>query len=888
MSNRKIVQMLVALSGAAAGVAFGGDDHPYLINGSGATLMEAFLRAPASTNDFIDVDGDGLIAIDGDQLARANPSPVGAADSHWLVTYRLVGSGNGFAELRDWGPVPATAADGDAANLTFNSSFSDGSLLNRTEFVNAGVTQGSANLANPGATPVRAMTDGSYRVTTGMGGGTGLFMDFATLDVPVAWFVTQDGSGTYNRVPGSAGYGTNEVESLNKDGTAAGESNALKSLMSPNGHTLNTRTSNPDDLTVFDTAIVLAPVAAIVNYGVGLSQIEMSDLRHLMATGRRINGENLTACTRDSGSGTRNAFSNGICLDPSYCIGENLGPRTSSSSNDLLGANWQPTNKGSSSRMDATVRNSRLGVGHTGAERGESSGWLLAGQMDVLAVRADIKGGTVFARPNLTNVLDGGVDGYNIIGPGAIATLGDARSNAAAVGGWGWAAGETGPYPRAVQPMDNVNAAAYVNNITRSVASFVAVPGADENLFTPGEYLATQFLLVAAADHVPNPEIDVENDDCVLPVPNPDLNMALQNFIRTQSGNVLGLPNFSSFNFTNSAGSVPVRTSGVAYSDAGAPGGSATGSAYVDQSGNAVTYGTVMAGSNRNKIAGDFNNDGARTAADAPAMMAAWSQRHAGGPVWAPGSNAVIEILGDFNSDGNFDAEDVRYWADGLVLTAGMLDRAAGFTAVDAAFGGNFFGTALATGSYDNGDSRGDVSGPGALHTPGFAPIGFDGVVDMHDIDYVCANFGDWNGSSAARSLEDAVRMDLSGDMNGDLIVDTADVAAIVEAILDSRMGDVNLDGVIDAADCGIIRGNVGQTGVGYGGGDTNCDGVVTVYDLPCPADTNCDGAVDFFDVLGFLGDFSASNLMADYAQDGTFDFFDVLTYLQIFSDGCN
>lgn len=884
-ANRRML-LVAGLAGAAAGIAGAGNDT-YLINGSGATLLEALFNAPASTNDFIDVDADGLIAIDGDQLAPANPSPVGAADAWWIMTYRVVGSGNGFAEMRDWGPIPAVAPDLDAANLTFNSDFSDSSLFNRAEFVIAGITQPLADSANPGATPVRAFTDGTYRVTTGTGAGTGLNIDFSAIDVPVAWFVVQGGDPHYNTAPTTPGYGGNTVVSLNKDGTVAGQSNKLKSLTSPNGHVLNTNTANPDDLTVFDQIITLTPVAAMVNYGVGLSQIDMSDLRHLMATGRRINGENLVAVTRDSGSGTRNAFANGICLDPSFCIGENIGPRTVSSSNDILGPNWQPSNKGGSSRVEGTVKSHRLAIGHTGAERGESSGWLVSGQADLLAVRSDLKGGTTFARPTLSNVLDGGVDGYNIMGPGVIATLGDPRSNSPAAGGWGWAASETGPYPRPVQPLDNEQAAAYVNNITRSISAFVALPGSDDTLFTPGEFLATQFLLLAATDFVPNQDI-LPDDECVLPVPNADLNQTLQDFILTQSGNVLGLANFQTFDLLNSGGLVPTRTSGVAYSDAAAPGGSPTGQNYVDQSGNLVAYASLMSGTNRNKIAGDFNNDGVRSTADASDMIAAWRQRHAGGPVWASGTSAVIEILGDFTGDGNFDAADVRYWADGLVLASGNLDRAAGFTAVDNAFGGNFFGTNLVTGTYDAGDSRADVSGPGALHTPGFNPIGQDGTVDMSDIDYVCANFGDWNGADAAHSLDDATGMDLSADMNGDLVVNAEDVRVIVEDILDSTLGDLNLDGFVDSTDCDVIRTNVGMTGVGYGGGDANCDGVVSVYDLACAADTNCDGMLDFFDVQQFLGDFSAGHLMADYTGDGSFDFFDVQQFLQLFSAGCN
>lgn len=55
----------------------------------------------------------------------------------------------------------------------------------------------------------------------------------------------------------------------------------------------------------------------------------------------------------------------------------------------------------------------------------------------------------------------------------------------------------------------------------------------------------------------------------------------------------------------------------------------------------------------------------------------------------------------------------------------------------------------------------------------------------------------------------------------------------------------------------------------------------------PCTGDWNGDTNVDFFDVLGFLGAFSASDPCADLVMDGNFDFFDILTFLSAFSAGC-
>jgi hypothetical protein len=278
-----------------------------------------------------------------------------------------------------------------------------------------------------------------------------------------------------------------------------GQSNLLRPLSR-----LNTNLANPDGATVYDFGIAVVPVAPIVNYGVGLEVIEMSDLRTLAATGRRANGENLTKVTRDSGSGTRNAFMNGIALDPSFGRGENIGARTTSSDNDLVGPNHQPSNKGGSSRMDATVQNTRLAVGHTGAERLVTRGYLADEDFDTLAVISDVKGGTVAARPTIEAIIDGGPDGFNIVGPSAFSFRGDPRNASADLGGWGWDPSETGPNPFAGNPAPaNPAAAGYFNNILRSIAAFVDVPGGFETDFMPGELLASTFLLTAAPDNVP-------------------------------------------------------------------------------------------------------------------------------------------------------------------------------------------------------------------------------------------------------------------------------------------------------------------------------------------------------------------------------------------------
>ncbi len=910
------LRMLLAVSGMALSSQVG-FAQPFLINGGGATLQESFFRSLASTNDFIDVNGDGVVTPSfSAQLAPFDSTPPFMASQHWQMTYRVVGSGNGFRELVDWGATFATGVDGDPANLTLNCVFSDASIFNRTQFCQAGVPNGLSNPNNPGGTPFRSLMDSTYLVTSNPTLG-GMSMDFAALDVPVKWFVRQ-GVGTagenaslFSLLPGQLGYGQNPRTAKNQDGTpaldifGAAQSNKLASLRSEPLSLaagadvfLNTNTAAPDNLTIYDTSISLTPVAAIVNFGVGLQQVKMSDLRHLAATGRRMNGENLFQVTRDSGSGTRNAFMNGVCLDPSWGVGENVGARTVSSANDLLGANYQPSNKGGSSRMEATVINSRLAIGHTGAERGVSKAWLTNGKLELLAVQNDLKGGVAFARPTLANVLNNNTEGYTIIGPATIATIGDPRSASAALGGWGWDPAEVGPNPSPLQLMRNPQASAYMNNITRSVTAVKTAPGANATLFSPGEFLATQFVLVAAAQFTPDPP-------CSL-TPNPVLNPFLQSFTLNDPSNIFNLPVYASFN-TTSAGLVPTRTQlagGATYGD-----GVLNGSNYVDQAGTAVLYGSTL--SARNKIAGDFDGDGQRTVADVDAMLGAWNHRLGDGTPWAPGTNAIIEVLGDYTADGVFDSNDIRYWADGLAINAvsGVLDRQLGYTLVDQAFAllpfaagsSNFFATTLATdptggpSSYLPGDSRGDITNATFNNLPNYVPsnslgAGADGIVDCYDIDYVYMNFGNFaNTADAAKIIQvpdlanpgltipSSHVLDLSADMNGDLLINLADVRVLVEGILKTVVGDVNLDGVRDSVDLAIAQGNLGMTG-GWCMGDINGDGVIDSTDLAlisgqanlfCPADLSGDGVVNASDLANLLANWGATPSSGDLNGDG-------------------
>jgi hypothetical protein len=119
-------------------------------------------------------------------------------------------------------------------------------------------------------------------------------------------------------------------------------------------------------------------------------------------------------------------------------------------------------------------------------------------------------------------------------------------------------------------------------------------------------------------------------------------------------------------------------------------------------------------------------------------------------------------------------------------------------------------------------------------------------------------------------NLDDAVWMDLTCDLNGDMKVDIEDVRNIVVTILGTHFGDANLDGVVDATDIAIVNAHMNQQG-GWAQGDFDGDGWVTQCDLDIALaaqsgqysqietggpigspDLNGDGVVDFLDFAIF------------------------------------
>lgn len=836
------------------------------------------------------------------------------------------------------------------------------------------------NEALPGGVPSTGSNEGLSSSLVG-----GQTIDIAVLDVPSSYATTQSGAAGPDLNPLQPGYGNNARLAMNADGSLTANPNSAfnnnggnKLTALSGGANLSATQSgtyNPaaDGNTVFDTPVVFAPIAPVINFGVGVSEIRMSDLRHLFGAGRMASGENLMVVTRDSGSGTRNGFQNSIGQDPSFGVGDNLGARNNDVPSNRLGSSFVPSNKGGNNRVEPAVINHRLAIGYVGPERGTPNaatgdpGWLDLGQMEIASVINDFPyGGTQPTRPTITQVLGNGPNGWVIGGPGGFSTFGDPLSAPEHKGGLGWMEPFTDsnansmydlgePFtdinqntvrdaaearPATLNPaMRNVEAAAFLNNFSRSVKAFVSLPGSDETLFTPGELAAVRFILVAAQDRVQD-SIDPTNL-----LSNPGQVSTLKDFYLNSTVSVLSSNLYAAFGngvtpakpANSRAGKVPERV---------IPSTSATniysdkllipdGNAYITESGATLTYGSNLP--LRNLIAGDFSGDGKRNLGDITEMLKAYRKR-AEGAVWAApggsgalatlagtldgssynsiaGADLSIEIIGDFNGDGSFDKKDVRYFADGLAMTTGgspVLNRKQGFIDVDTAYlaaGGasiNFFGTTLASGkAYIAGDSRGDLTGS-ARNTGanavglqkfraarGFAPVGADGVIDANDVDYVYANFKQSGISGAAdwSDLNEAVLFDLSADITGDLKVDQADVDELVTVILGTCKGDVNLNGRVNLADRAVVDASIATppASVSWASGDVNGDGIVNAADrvIVCPADFNCDGIASIDDLFLYFNAYFTGNPKADMDDASGVAIDDLFLYINQYFVGC-
>jgi hypothetical protein len=784
-------------------------------------------------------------------------------------------------------------------------------------------------------------------------------IDLGSTDVPVAWFeIAGDPvDSDWDRKPTESGYGQNV--NLGYDIGFGGQSNELKNFFFEcNGipgiqanERLNNNSDSPDNRTIVNNNLAHSVVAMIANRRTGVEEARQSELQHHFVTGRFPSGKNYIASTRDSGSGTRNTAMNGLCIDPSWGRGDNIGLRIDSEPEAALGPRTQRTHCGGSSIMENGVRNAGLAIGYTGAVGPSRTAHDVAkGRYEAIGVMFDDPelGGTQFIRPTRDAILDNATgNSFRISAGQTLATRGDVNGNRLP--------GDP-LFDPSVNPVNNQAAADYIINILDSLRDFQPANPGDQFLM-PGELLARDFFGPAGIDALPSDldpcSFDIQeivcNDDndcpngttCSVSFAGTDycstgFSPVLQDFMRNNldmgSGGTFNgdMPGYRAVNGTD-GGQAPNRIASPDFppfaESPGAAGGTedrysdgSLGGEYCYYNASDVLQTALGAGirmSAANDLMGDFNGDNVVDLLDVPDMVAAcyqpriWQRSGAGDGGGVTGSmshdQVIPEVIGDFNGDGNFDKEDLRYFADGLYLDGtGNLDRDAAWEAIDNEiinqFGEAFLpwclpvetrypapaaewsasdavgvrcqdltvapvvcqapspaggGTLLATGApYAAGDAKADIAGSSNGPAKGAQPLGSDGVVDATDVDYIVANAGDWT------ILDTAKDIDLSADMNGDLMIDGDDVCETVVGVLKTNLVDLNLDGSATCADYASLM--IGGS-ASYSNGDVNASGAVDACDekiflreLRSNFDTNADTDFDLDDLMcvqdGFQG----------------------------------
>jgi hypothetical protein len=805
MGVKKFFSLIVVLVISSLAMADNGK-----ITIAGATQFDWFFsyksNFPAATNDYIDVDGDGNSILLNGQLQQLAATYTGnqttqqlLAQGPWIVNYRGTGSGNGLEELIAY----------------YNSSPYINQLTSAIEgAVNRWTYYFSSDYPFP---PLDRI-------------------DIASMDVPTTQFISvgsQDNAQPFSK-PFMDGYGLSHITPWDANTT-----NQLADLKG-----LNVNTAEPNDKTIFDFPIGWYPFCFLSSRATGLKNVTVADLQCLYLTGRSLNGVNYNVATRDSGSGTRNATMSSIGVDPSWGRGDNVGKKGKDPNQQILGKAFRYNNTDSSGVMANNQRNNRFMVSYQNLYSSNGTPLINSGAYECLNVSFD--GGKTFIRPedlvnpaeipaNIRNQIDqygsqplwqSNVfwptvsNGWKIGGSETFSTVGDPYATELAA--------HLKKYQTAKHPygMRNPDAAAYVINIIESVKAVENLGPSPATAGSPGQALAYKSILVAGVYGLPNPSNPTE----FLVDPN------------LYNPRLTGLP-------INTAGLTPYGTHGYGLLPNRDTNGDGVVNAYdapyLALNGNIIKWDPF---DSKYALQGDINHNGTWDINDLR-LAVLICEKGSAAPV---DTSVCYDILCDFDGNGWFDANDVRFMADGVVLsgfsssdTTNVVCREKNFTLVDdSSVTGNFFGTVKAHGTYKHGDSRADIAmlkDSKVYAQAGAAPVA-DRVIDQTDISYMQKVLDGrllndtyiyqvpLSGLSWKNPI-DRIFVDFSCDLNNDMVINREDLRILIEDILDTELGDFDLNSIVDIADRQTIVNNMGKAGT-YINGDINGDGFVDQNDL--------------------------------------------------------
>jgi hypothetical protein len=442
------------------------------------------------------------------------------------------------------------------------------------------------------------------------------------------------------------------------------------------------------------------------NPGTGLSRVNESDARWIQALGRLANGAEFNNVTRSADTGQRIVFALASGLDPSWVTGENDdgNTTTNAAAQRQVGPGIRFSGKTSGSEARNAVAQSRLGVGALSLveNRGASSAAPLRALDVAWGYDVDPTNSAEFIRVNFDSIRDFKtksvlISHYNTIKrprPDLLAAYQAANPSATPEQIQAWwdnlssdeTQGGTG-----IKGDVYGAARAVINNVTNSIGTAAAglqpntVANPADGLFTSG-FLIPQLLNFkrefTGGPLTPNP-LDAQQ-------------LALQNDVKTNYGAFFTPDGASGSNSQTIGSNAKYGQLGTA-----AP---FLGDIFItakDAAGNAVGNGTLAP--KGNYLFGNFDQDGTRDFASVKtAVGAALALRAAertaspgsvtgtpdnsafrgvvnstvvaplsGTPAWSATANTKgdLIVLGDFNTDGAFDGQDVYLLARGASLS---------------------------------------------------------------------------------------------------------------------------------------------------------------------------------------------------------------------------
>ena len=362
---------------------------------SGSTALKNFTIAPGST--FLTPGSSVTLGPVGQEITYAAPAGVATnyqiASANFGIPDALTGSTqNHSAERVEWHEQGSVEGILELADSQINDSILPNSTyqptLGNAVYVNGkfgGVFGGKGNggtIPQPGAPVTQNGFTLAYQGNAARDPQALGKVQMAISDVNAAQAFSRAGTAAFNRAPGQAGYGQgNTALTAGPLGTAdSRQSFNDDAVLNFTPGTIDPGTGrayaagNPGATggvnNLNNTAVAQTATTFAANPGTGLEHVNRTDAQFLQAAGRLANGADFNVVTRDTGSGTRNVAANNVGLDPTWAVGENdsgNGNVADPIPQTKIGPDIRFSNKTSGgSQLRPTVQSSRMAIGHLG------------------------------------------------------------------------------------------------------------------------------------------------------------------------------------------------------------------------------------------------------------------------------------------------------------------------------------------------------------------------------------------------------------------------------------------------------------------------------------------------------------------------------------------